>query len=56
MVRKYFHEYFEQKSDELIAEVIEEIKNDLNSGDLTALYELLKFIPTKNLKAYLPFS
>jgi hypothetical protein len=38
----------------LIDQVIEEIKKDVASGDLTAVEELLKFVPSENLKAYLP--
>lgn len=43
----------EQKQ-KLIDECLEEIKNDVLSGDVTAIDELLKFIPAKNLRAYLP--
>ena len=38
----------------LIDEVLEEIKKDVASGDLTAIEELLNFVPIENLKAYLP--
>jgi hypothetical protein len=38
----------------LIDRVIEEIKMDINSGDVTALDELLTFIPKENLIGYLP--
>ena len=38
----------------LIDEVLEEIKKDIASGDLTAIEELLRFTPYKNLMAYLP--
>lgn len=38
----------------LIDRVIEEIKGDINCGDLTALDELLTFIPRENLLSYLP--
>ena len=41
-------------SQELIDEVIEEIKRDISSGDLTALDELLKAIPLSYLNGYLP--
>ena len=39
---------------ELIDRCLEEIKKDVASGDVTAIDELLKFTPTKNLQAYLP--
>jgi hypothetical protein len=39
---------------ELVDRVIEKIKEDIVDGDLTAVDELLKFIPTKNLIAFLP--
>lgn len=39
----------EEKYEELIDEVIEAIKSDINFGDLTVLDELLRMIPTKNL-------
>lgn len=38
----------------LIDRVIEEIKMDIYSGDVTALDELLTFIPKENLIGYLP--
>jgi len=38
----------------LIDKCLEEIKKDVLSGDLTAIDELLKFVPTKNLQSYLP--
>ena len=38
----------------LIERVIEEIKNDLLNGDVTALEELLSTTPKENLIAYLP--
>jgi hypothetical protein len=41
-------------NDELIDLVIEQIKNDFEIGDYTALVELLGFIPRKNLIGYLP--
>ncbi len=44
----------EEKDSELIDAVIEHIKNDLKNNDITAIYELLWFVPTKNLIAYLP--
>lgn len=38
----------------IIDKVLEEIKNDVRDGDLTAIDELLKYVPIKNLKSYLP--
>ena len=38
----------------IIDYVIEQIKKDVASGDLTAIEELLKFVPIKILKSYLP--
>jgi hypothetical protein len=38
----------------LIDRVIEQIKKDVAEGDVTALDELLRFIPTKYLKGFLP--
>ena len=39
---------------ELVDKVIEEIKRDIENGDVTALDELLKFVPIEYLKGYLP--
>lgn len=44
----------EEIKQELIDKCLTEIKNDVASGDVTAIDELLKFVPTKNLLAYLP--
>jgi hypothetical protein len=38
----------------LIDRVIEEIRKDFAMGDLTALDELLSFVPRENLIGYLP--
>jgi hypothetical protein len=38
----------------LIERIVEEIKQDINNGDVTALEELLSFVPKENLIAYLP--
>lgn len=38
---------------ELIDKVIEQIINDVNDGDLTALDELLQSVPKKVLENYL---
>ena len=40
--------------DPIIEAVIEQIKEDIMMGDVTALYELLEFLPKKNLLGYLP--
>lgn len=42
------------KKEQLIDEVIENIKMDIKMSDLTAVDELLRFIPTKYLIGYLP--
>lgn len=39
---------------ELIDRCLAEFKNDVASGDVTAIDELMKFVPSKNLQAYLP--
>ena len=39
---------------ELVDLVIAAIKRDIRAGDLTALEELLKFLPRENLIGYLP--
>ncbi len=38
----------------LIDRVIEQIRKDLDSEDVTAIYELLAHLPEKVLEAYLP--
>jgi len=38
---------------DLIDRVLDQIAQDLEGSDLTALEELLKFVPQKNLIAYL---
>ena len=38
----------------LFEAVVEQIEADLSSGDLTALAEVLSYIPTNCLIAYLP--
>jgi hypothetical protein len=40
--------------DPVIEAVIEQIKEDLLYGDVSAIYEMLEFLPRKNLLAYLP--
>jgi hypothetical protein len=39
---------------ELVDKCIEEIKRDVANGDVTAIDELLMFLPAKYLKGYLP--
>lgn len=39
---------------QLLDAVLEEIKQDIAIGDLTALAEMLSFVPITNLEAYLP--
>ena len=43
----------EDENEELIDKVIARIKADIEVGDMTAIAELLTFIPEKNLKGYL---
>jgi predicted transcriptional regulator len=43
-----------ERKQELVDRCIEEIKRDVASGDVTAIDELLMFLPTKYLKGYLP--
>ncbi len=38
----------------LVDRVIEQIRRDLDSEDVTAIYELLAYLPAKVLEAYLP--
>lgn len=40
--------------DNLIDLVIRQIQDDVDSGDVTALEELLKRVPAKVLESYLP--
>jgi len=40
--------------DKLVDSVIDQIKEDINGGDLTAIDELLRFVPKENLIGYLP--
>lgn len=39
---------------ELIDAVVEQICEDMNNGDFTALEELLKFVPVQYLEGFLP--
>lgn len=40
-------------TENLIDLVLEQISKDIESGDLTAIEELLKAVPEENLKGYL---
>jgi hypothetical protein len=40
-------------SEKLIDDVIEQIKKDILSGDVTAIDELLRYVPTQKLEAFL---
>ena len=50
----YWDENVRKKEDELYDKVLEQIKQDVADGDLSAIDELLRFVPKENLKAYLP--
>ena len=39
---------------ELVDKCLEQIKDDVSKGDVTAIDELLMFLPAKYLKGYLP--
>lgn len=41
-------------NEKLMDAVLEQIEYDVSHGDLTAIYELLKYVPEENLQAYLP--
>jgi len=51
-----FQETYKEETykQEIVDKVLEEIKKDVADGDMTAIEELLKFLPIKNLKDYLP--
>ena len=40
--------------EQIIETVIEQIKKDIEVGDVTALFELLKHITQQNLESFLP--
>ena len=42
------------RKQELVDKVLKQIKEDIMLGDVSAVDELIKFCPAKNLKAYLP--
>ena len=39
----------------LIDKVLEQIEHDVSTGDITAIEELIKGIPIKNLEAFLSY-
>jgi len=43
-----------EQDQELVDKCLERIKQDIEAGDLTAIDELLKFIPKKYLEGFLP--
>jgi len=43
-----------KKENNLIDSVIEQIKEDIDHGDVSAVFELLRFCPVVNLITYLP--
>jgi hypothetical protein len=47
-------EQAEELKQKLIEAVVEQIKMDIEMGDVEAIEELLRFCPTKNLVNYLP--
>ena len=40
--------------DPVIEAVIEQIRRDFEMDDVSSLYEMLEYVPKKNLLAYLP--
>jgi hypothetical protein len=46
--------YTKKELENIRSRVIQQIEEDINSDDFTSLYELLSFVPTENLLAYLP--
>ena len=44
----------DNNKENLLENVINQIKEDLNDGDTTAIHELLQYVNSSNLKAYLP--
>ena len=40
--------------DPIIEAVIQQMREDFEMNDVTAIYELLEFVPKKNLLGYLP--
>lgn len=54
-IKKRIREWLENtdKPDQIINDVIEQMKADIAEGDLTAIEELLGFVDTDKLKGYL---
>ena len=48
-------EQYAEEKQRLVDAVLEEIKVDIANGDVTAIDELLMFLPIERLKGYLPF-
>ena len=46
--------YTQKELENIRSLVIQQIEKDINSDDFTSIYELLSFVPTENLLAYLP--
>lgn len=46
--------YNQRELENIRSLVIQQIEKDLNSDDYTSIHELLSFVPTENLLAYLP--
>ena len=53
-LKNHWNKEVGDKEEAFYNEVLEQIKVDVASGDLTALDELIRFIPRQNLEAYLP--
>lgn len=50
----YWDKEVYDKREAFYDKVLNQIKEDVNSGDVTAIYELIKFLPIKVLETYLP--
>lgn len=53
-VIEWCQEIARAKKEELVDKCLEQIQRDVDSGDMTAIAELLKFAPSKSLRDYLP--
>jgi hypothetical protein len=55
LIYEVYYEFgkLERKKEELINEVIEQMKYDISVNDVTAIDELLRYIPIENLNGYL---
>jgi len=51
---KGFMDNKENEKQKIVDDVISQMKKDFEEGDLTAIDELLKFVPIEFLKGYLP--